>query len=81
MSQLITDAPDTSNVVDARSSDPFLDAKMGIFSVDVGEVIEVLANDSRLDEVLPVWAGKVGHEYLGHMDVNGCEHIFMRRGK
>ncbi len=80
MSQLVSDAPDTSNVVDARSSDPFLDAKMGIFSVDVGEVIEVLTGDSSLDEVLPVWAGKVGHEYLGHMELNGCEHIFMRRG-
>ena len=81
MSELIKVTPDISKVVDARSSDPFLDAKMGIFSVDVGEVIEVLTGDSRLDEVLPTWAGKVGHEYLGHMEVNGCEHIFMRRGK
>ena len=81
MSQLLGKAPNTAGVVDARTSDPFLDAKKGIFSVDVGEVIEVLANDSELDVVLPVWAGKVGHEYLGHTETDGCEHIFMRRRK
>ena len=81
MSQLITRAPAPSKVVDARSSDPFLVAKKGIYSVGVGEVVEVLSGDPRLDDALPIWASKVGHAYLGHMDANGCEHLFMRRGK
>ena len=81
MSQLISDALNTSNVVDARSSAPVFDAKMGILSVDVGEVIEVLANDPRLDDLLPVWARKFGHECLGHLEFNDCEHVFIRRGK
>lgn len=81
MSRFLQKTPPLVNTVDARTSAPFLNAKMGIFSVGVGEVVEVLANDSRLDDVLPVWAAKVGHEYLGHYPFNGCEHLFMRRGR
>lgn len=80
MSRLLRKRPSSVNTVDARTSAPFLNAKMGIFSAGVGEVVEVLANDSRLDDVLPAWAAKVGHEYLGHGPAGGCEHLFMRRG-
>ena len=81
MSRLLRKAPFLANTVDARTSAPFLNAKKGIFSVSVGEIVEVLANDPRLDDILPVWAAKVGHEYLGHYPFNGCEHLFMRRGR
>lgn len=80
MSKLLKKAPRNVNTVDARTSDPVLNAKMGIASVEAGEIIEVLTNDSGLDDILPVWAGKMGHTFLGHIPVGGCEHLFMRRG-
>lgn len=80
MSKLLTKAPVSVNTVDARTSDPVLNAKMGIASVEAGEIIEVLTNDSGLDDILPVWAKKMGHKFLGHLPVGGCEHLFMRRG-
>jgi|GEM_PF-6290017 TusA-related sulfurtransferase len=80
MSKLLKKPPLSVNTVDARTSNPVLNAKMGIASVDAGEIIEVLTNDSDLDEILPIWARKMGHKFLGHIPVGGCEHLFMRRG-
>ncbi|MDX9862345.1 MAG: sulfurtransferase TusA family protein [Rhodospirillales bacterium] len=80
MSKLLKKVPIRANKIDARTSDPVLNAKLGIASVDAGEIIEVITNDSSLDDVLPIWAKKTGHKYLGHVPVDGCEHLFMRRG-
>lgn len=80
MSKRLRRAPVRARKVDARSSDPVLKAKIGVASVHPGEVVEVLTNDVDLDDVLPVWAMKAGHRYLGHMWDHGCEHLFMRRG-
>ena len=84
MSQLLTEAPSVANVVDARGSacpGPLLEAKKAIGSVKVGDVLEVMSNDAGTKDDLPSWAGKVGHEYLGHMEADGCERMFIRRGK
>ncbi len=80
MSKRLRTAPVRDRKVDARSSDPVLNAKMGIASVHPGETVEVLTNDFDLDEILPIWAMKAGHRYLGHMWDHGCEHLFVRRG-
>ena len=80
MSNLLKKPLLSVNMVDARTSDPVLNAKMGIASVDTGEIIEVLTNDTDLDEILPIWARKMGHKFLGHIQVDGCDHLFMRRG-
>ena len=80
MSKRLRKAPVSAQKVDARSSDPVLNAKRGIASAHPGEIVEVLTNDVSLDDVLPIWALKTGHRYLGHMPANGCEHLFLRRG-
>ena len=70
--------------VDARGCacpGPLLEAKKGIGKVKVGEVLEVLSNDSGTKHDLPVWAKKVGHEYLGHISVDGCDKILIMRKK
>lgn len=71
-------------VADARGSacpGPLLEAKKGIGKVKVGEVLEVLSNDPGTKNDLPVWAKKVGHEYLGHMSMDGYDRIFIVRKK
>ena len=84
MSELLAEAPQTDHFVDARGSacpGPLLEAKKAIGSVGVGAVLEVMSNDVGTKDDLPKWAKKVGHEYLGHVVADGCERMFIRRGK
>jgi tRNA 2-thiouridine synthesizing protein A len=73
-----------ATVVDARGSacpGPLLEAKKGIGKVKVGEVLEVLSNDPATKNDIPVWAKKVGHDYLGHISADGYDRIFITRRK
>jgi TusA-related sulfurtransferase len=73
-----------ATVVDARGSacpGPLLEAKKGIGKVKVGEVLEVLSNDPATKNDIPVWAKKVGHDYLGHISADGYDRIFITRKK
>jgi tRNA 2-thiouridine synthesizing protein A len=84
MSELLNQAPESANVVDARGSacpGPLLEAKKAIASVKVGEVLEVLSSDAGTKDDIPAWAGKVGHEYLGHSESDGYDRLFVRRNK
>ncbi len=80
----LPEAPTTTNSVDARGSacpGPLLEAKKAIGSVKVGEILEIITSDPGTKDDLPVWAKKVGHEYLGFVTTDGGERIFIRRGK
>ncbi|MFO7749718.1 MAG: sulfurtransferase TusA family protein [Desulfobacteraceae bacterium] len=73
-----------ANSVDARGSacpGPLLEAKKGIGKVQVGEILEILSNDSGTRTDIPAWAGKVGHEYLGYTESDGCDKHFVTRNK
>ena len=84
MSELLAEAPQTANTVDARGSacpGPLLEAKKAIGSVKVGDTLEVLSNDPGTKDDIPKWAAKVGHKYIGHMPADGYERMFVQRGK
>ncbi|MGA7562279.1 MAG: sulfurtransferase TusA family protein [Desulfobaccales bacterium] len=71
-------------VVDARGSScpgPLMEAKKAIGKVKVGEVLEVLSNDPGTKSDLPLWAQKVGHEFLGSLGADGYDRIFVVRKK
>jgi tRNA 2-thiouridine synthesizing protein A len=73
-----------AKVVDARGSacpGPLLEAKKGIGGVSVGEILEVWSGDPGTKNDLPRWASKVGHEYLGCVEADGYDRIFVRRKK
>jgi TusA-related sulfurtransferase len=73
-----------ASVVDARGSacpGPLLEAKKGIGKVKVGEILEILSNDAATKSDIPIWANKVGHEPLGHVEADGYDRIFVRRQK
>ncbi len=75
---------EAASVVDARGSacpGPLLEAKKGIGKVKVGEVLEILSNDSATKSDIPIWANKVGHEFLGHIEADGYDRIFVVRKK
>jgi tRNA 2-thiouridine synthesizing protein A len=70
--------------VDARGSacpGPLLEAKRGMTAVPMAGVMEVLSSDEGTAEDLPLWAKKVGHEYLGLVQEAGVWHLFVKRGK
>lgn len=71
-------------VVDARGTacpGPLLEAKRAIASVPMRGVLEVLSSDEGTTVDIPLWAKKVGHEYLGTVAEGGVWHIYVRRGK
>jgi TusA-related sulfurtransferase len=47
----------------------------------VGEVLEVLSNDAGTKNDMPLWANKVGHEFLGFLAADGYDRIFIVRKK
>jgi tRNA 2-thiouridine synthesizing protein A len=71
-------------VVDARGSacpGPLMEAKKAIGKVKVGEVLEVVSNDPGTKDDIPLWAKKVGHEFLGALAADGYDRIFVIRKK
>jgi tRNA 2-thiouridine synthesizing protein A len=74
----------TASTVDARGSacpGPLLEAKKGIGKVRVGETLEIYSNDPGTRTDIPIWAKKVGHEYLGVVEADGYDRHFVRRNK
>ncbi len=73
-----------ATVADCRGSacpGPLMEAKKAIARVKVGEVLEVLSNDPGTKSDMPLWANKVGHEFLGSLAADGYDRIFVRRKK
>lgn len=84
MSEVDLNSIEVAATVDARGSacpGPLLEAKKGIGKVKIGEVLEVYSSDSGTRSDIPAWAKKVGHEYLGLLEVDGYDKHFVRRKK
>lgn len=75
---------EVSKKVDARGTacpGPLLEAKRGMVAVPMGGIMELLSSDEGTNQDLPLWAKKVGHEYLGTIEDAGYWRIFVKRGK
>ena len=73
-----------AKVVDARGTacpGPLLEAKKAIGTVSVGQTIEVWSGDPSTKKDLPSWAAKVGHEFLGVIEADGYDRMFLVRRK
>lgn len=73
-----------SKIVDARGSacpGPLLEAKKGIGQVKVGEVLEIKSSDPGTRSDIPAWAKKVGHDYMGFLEAEGHDRLFVTRKK
>ncbi len=72
-----------SEVVDARGAagpGPLLEAKKGMAGVAVGDVLEVWSSDPVTKTDMSAWAAKVGHDFLGVIEDDGYDRVFIRRG-
>ncbi len=84
MSELNLTEITPQNTVDARGSacpGPLLEAKKGIGKVPVGGTLEIISNDPGTKNDIPVWAKKVGHEFLGVLAEDGYDRLFVVRKK
>jgi tRNA 2-thiouridine synthesizing protein A len=73
-----------NKMVDARAMacpGPLLEAKKGIGGIKVGEILEVQSGDKGSREDIPAWCGKTGNEYLGFLEKDGYDSIYIRRKK
>jgi tRNA 2-thiouridine synthesizing protein A len=73
-----------SKVVDARAMacpGPLLEAKKGIGTVKIGEILEIWSGDTNTKIDMPRWCEKVGHEYMGSLEATGYDRLFIRRKK
>jgi tRNA 2-thiouridine synthesizing protein A len=74
----------SDKVVDARGTScpgPLLAAKRSITEVSVGGIMELLSSDTGTKRDVPLWAQKMGHEFLGSLDEAGFSRIFVKRMK
>jgi tRNA 2-thiouridine synthesizing protein A len=84
MTEIDLSAVQVAKTVDARGSacpGPLLEAKKAIGTVGKGETIEVLSGDPSTKKDLPLWAQKVGHQFLGAVVADGYDRLFVRRGR
>jgi TusA-related sulfurtransferase len=75
---------ESSRVVDARGSacpGPLLEAKKGIGTIAVGEVLEIWSGDANTKNDIPKWCKKVGHEFIGSLEADGYDRLFIKRLK
>lgn len=75
---------EAAKVVDARGSacpGPLLEAKKGIGAVGVGEILEIWSGDPGTKDQIPRWCTKVGHEFLGALEADGYDRMFIKRSK
>jgi tRNA 2-thiouridine synthesizing protein A len=73
-----------AKVVDARGNTcpgPLLEAKRGIGQVKIGEVLEIKSSDPGTRKDIPAWARKVGHDYLGFLEAEEHDRLFIARKK
>jgi len=77
-------ALETAKVVDARGSacpGPLLEAKKGMGTIQLGQVIEIWSSDPSTKNDIGAWSTKVGHTFLGYLPGEGYERVFVRRQK
>ena len=73
-----------AEVIDARGSacpGPLLEAKKGMAGVPIGSVIEIWSTDPATKNDIGAWSAKVGHEFMGVLEGDGYDRVFVTRRK
>jgi len=58
---------------------PILKTGQKIKEMEIGQILEVQADDEGIERDMPVWCKKTGHEYLGLKKDNGEYHVYIRK--
>ncbi len=75
---------EADSVVDARGTacpGPLLEAKKGMAGVPLGSTIEIWSTDPATKTDISAWSAKVGHDFLGVLEADGYDRVFVIRRK
>jgi tRNA 2-thiouridine synthesizing protein A len=78
------EAVEAAKVIDARGAacpGPLLEAKKGMAGVPVGSVIEIWSTDPATKNDIGAWSAKVGHDFMGVVEADGYDRVFVTRRK
>jgi len=73
-----------AKVIDARGAacpGPLLEAKKAMPGVPLGGIVEVWSSDPVTKSDIGAWSSKVGHDFLGVLEADGYDRVFVRRQK
>lgn len=58
---------------------PIAKTCQAIKKMEVGQVLEIIADDQGIVEDMPNWCNTTGNEFLGIVEENGEYHAFVRK--
>jgi tRNA 2-thiouridine synthesizing protein A len=58
---------------------PIVKTSKAIKQIQVGQVLEVVADDEDIKEDMPNWCKATGHEFLGLKEADGEYHVYVKR--
>ena len=61
--------------------EPLFQARNGMDALEVGQVLEVLADDPAAEEDLTRFAKRAGHEMVGVEDLGDYKRFLIRKGR
>jgi TusA-related sulfurtransferase len=50
-------------------------------NIEVGQILEIIADDEGIKEDMPAWCKTTGHEFLGMEEDDDEIHLYVRRTK
>ncbi|MFN8631367.1 MAG: sulfurtransferase TusA family protein [Chloroflexota bacterium] len=78
------EALEADKIIDARGTacpGPLLEAKKGMAGVAMGSTIEIWSTDPGTKTDISAWSAKVGHDFLGVLEADGYDRVFVIRRK
>jgi tRNA 2-thiouridine synthesizing protein A len=60
---------------------PIIQTKAKMAELEVGEVLEVVADDKGIEADMPAWCRSTGNEFLGLEEENGEYRVYVRKLK
>ena len=78
------EALEADKIIDARGTacpGPLLEAKKGMTTVALGSTIEIWSTDPATKNDISAWSAKVGHDFLGVLEADGYDRVFVIRRK
>lgn len=73
------DATDTLDCVGLYCPMPIVQTAERIKQLEIGQVLEILADDRGIEKDMPAWCKATGQEFLGLQQRDGEYHVFVRR--
>jgi len=73
-----------NKVIDARGSQcpgPLVELIRAVKESPIGSIIEVWTREPRTKVDAREWCAKAGHEFLGALEAEGYERVFVRKAR